>query len=199
MLTGWPRILAVDPWQSTYPRRPRSTRDRPAKPPLSTESIVKTALEILRAGGLEAVTMRRVAAALDTGPASLYVYVADRSGLRQAMLERVTDSIDLQTPDPARWREQVHVLLRQLLDALEAHPGIATVAAGRAPSDELTPRLADALLGLLSAGGVDAQDAAWACDVLPQIAFASALAGSGDDRFEFAVDTFLAGLVARAE
>jgi len=45
--------------------RPRSTRDRPAKAPLSEEAIVDAALAILRAEGLAAVSMRRVAAALD--------------------------------------------------------------------------------------------------------------------------------------
>ncbi len=184
---------------ATASRRPRSTRDRPAKPPLSDEVIVDAALRILRGEGLEAVTMRRVATALDTGPASLYVYVRGRDDLRRAMLERVTDSIELAAPDPTRWREQVHLLVRQLLDALEDHPGIATVAATRAPTEERRPRIADALLGLLSAGGVDAQDAAWACDVLPLITTASVIAGSGDDRFEFAIDTLLAGLVARAD
>ena len=72
--------------------RHRSTRDRPAKAPLSEEAIVDAALAILKSEGLEAVTMRRVAAALDTGAASLYVYVSGREGLLQAMLDRVTAS-----------------------------------------------------------------------------------------------------------
>jgi AcrR family transcriptional regulator len=180
-------------------RRPRSTRDRPAKPPLSDEMIVDAALQILRADGLEAVTMRRVANALDTGPASIYVYINGRERLCQAMLERVTSSIEVEAPDATRWREQVHLLVRQWLDTLEAHPGIANVAAARTPTEEHRPKIADALLGFLSAGGIDAQDAAWACDVLPLITAASAIAGTGDDHFEFAIDTFLAGLVARAD
>jgi AcrR family transcriptional regulator len=189
----------VESSASTPERRPRSTRDRPAKPPLSAEVIVEAALEILRIEGLEAVTMRRVAYVLDTGPASLYVYIRNRDELRLAMLERVTESIELESPEASRWREQVHLLVRQLLDALEDHPGIALVAATRTPTSERRPRIADALLGLLSAGGIDAQDAAWACDVLPMITTASVIAGTGDDRFEFAIDTFLAGLVARAD
>ena len=73
------------------PVRQRSTRDRPAKAPLSVGAIVDAALAILKSDGLEAVTMRRVAAALDTGAASLYVYVSGREGLQLAMLDRVTD------------------------------------------------------------------------------------------------------------
>ena len=54
-----------------------------------------------KTAGLEAVTMRRVAAALDTGAASLYVYVSGRDGLLQAMLDRVTATIELEQPDPS--------------------------------------------------------------------------------------------------
>ncbi len=223
--------------------RPRSTRDRPAKPPLSEDVIVQTALRILREEGLDAVTMRRVATELDTGPASLYVYIAGRDELRQAMLDRVSGSVELEEPDPARWREQVHRLVRALLEAMETHPGIARVAVANIPTGERPLLAAENMLALLRAGGIRDQDAAWACDILPLITTAYAIetvtyqergavahpseeisnhllgvftrlsparfpnltqlsdeltSGDGDQRFEFAIDTFLDGLVARA-
>jgi AcrR family transcriptional regulator len=48
---------------------PRSRRDRPAKPALSREAIVDAGLAIVREEGIDALTMRRLAQALDTGPA----------------------------------------------------------------------------------------------------------------------------------
>jgi AcrR family transcriptional regulator len=87
------------------PPRPRSTRDRPAKAPLSEDVILDTALRILREEGLDAVTMRRLATELDTGPASLYVYISGRQELRNAMLDRVSGLLELEEPDQARWRE----------------------------------------------------------------------------------------------
>ncbi|MGI8715373.1 MAG: TetR/AcrR family transcriptional regulator [Solirubrobacteraceae bacterium] len=220
--------------------RPRSTRDRPAKPPLSEDLIVETALKVLRAEGLDAVTMRRVATELDTGPASLYVYIAGRDELRRAMLDRVSGSVALEPPDPQRWRAQLHALLDGVLRALEAHPGIASVAVGDPPSREHALIIAENMLGLLLAGGVTPRDAAWACDILPLMTTAAAMetavhqacantpeetvarldaafsalpadrfphiaahrdlliSGDGDERFEFAIDTFLDGLLARA-
>src|SRR5580698_3844860 len=83
--------------------RHRSTRDRPAKAPLSEDAVVDAALAILKADGLEAVTMRRVAAALDTGAASLYVYVSGREGLMQAMLDRVIAAVEFESPASSRW------------------------------------------------------------------------------------------------
>lgn len=224
------------------PRR-RSTRDRPAKSPLSEEAILDVALRIVREEGLDAVTMRRLATELDTGPASLYVYYSGRDALLNAMLDRVAGLVPLEEPEPARWREQVHRLMGGMLKAMEAHPGIATVAVANPPSGEQAIEGGENLLGLLRAGGVRDQDAAWACDILPLIttslavetavyqqrgadglaeedmvqrlaeafssldparfpnltALAPAMtAGSGDERFHFAIDVFLDGLVARA-
>ncbi len=158
----------------------RSTRDRPAKAPLTEDAVVDAALAILKSEGLEAVTMRRVAAALDTGAASLYVYVSGREGLFQAMLDRVTATIELEPPDPSRWRAQVHALLQRMHQALVAHPGIAALTLEDPPTTEVVLRLTENLLGILLAGGVDAQDAAWACDIF--VSLVTAIASEDDVR-----------------
>jgi AcrR family transcriptional regulator len=220
--------------------RPRSTRDRPAKAPLSESAIVDAALAITRTEGLDAVTMRRVAAELDTGAASLYVYVRNRDELLRAMMDRVAGSVPPVAPEPQRWREQVHDLMRGLREALDAHPGLASVLTGEPPTTENALAGAESLLGILLAGGIASPDAAWAVDILMLIVTATAteadirrasgggadvdvfqiretfaglpatrfpllvghaselVSGAGDERFRFAVDTFLDGLVARA-
>jgi AcrR family transcriptional regulator len=220
--------------------RPRSTRDRPAKAPLSENAIVDAALAITAAEGLDAVTMRRVAAELDTGAASLYVYVRNRDELLRAMMDRVAGTVPRVTPEPERWREQVHDLMRGFREALDAHPGLASVLTGEPPTTENALAGAESLLGILLAGGIAPQDAAWAVDILMLIVTATAteadirraagrsddadvfrirdtfarlpptrfpllvghaselVAGDGDERFRFAIDTFLDGLAARA-
>ena len=224
--------------------RQRSTRDRPAKAPLSEEAVVDAALAILKSEGLEAVTMRRVAAALDTGAASLYVYVSGREGLLQAMLDRVTASIELEPPDPSRWRAQLHSLLQRMRQALVDHPGIAALTLGDPPTTETILLLTENLLGILLAGGLHPQDAAWGCDILVLLVTGAAredeirrprhrtddstndqkvgeiytaftalppdrfplisahatemVAGDSDERFRFAIDVLVDGMVARA-
>src|SRR5580704_6505963 len=175
--------------------RQRSTRDRPAKTPLSQEAVVDAALAILQSDGLEAVTMRRVASALDTGAASLYVYVSGREGLLQAMLDRVTATIELEPPDPSRWRAQLHSLLRRTHQALIAHPGIAAMMLANPPTTEAVLRLTENLLGILLAGRLDPQDAAWACDLFILLVMATAgeddvrrPRGRGDDSWRQQVD-----------
>jgi AcrR family transcriptional regulator len=217
-------------------RRPRSTRDRPAKAPLSEEAIVDAALAILKSEGLEAVSMRRVAAALDTGAGSLYVYVAGRDGLLEAMFDRIIATIELEDPDPSRWRAQLQSLVERMRDALVAHPGIAAATMIDPPRTEVVLGLLENLLGLLLAGGIDAQDAAWAADILAaQVTYAAIetqvrradpstladevtanfgrlpsdrfplitahvaqlVAGDVDERFRFAIDVLIDGVLAR--
>src|SRR5580658_6466451 len=157
--------LADGPPPTNPTVRRRSTRDRPAKAPLSEDAVVDAALAILKSDGLEAVTMRRVAAALDTGAASLYVYVSGRDGLLQAMLDRVAATIPLESPDPSRWRAQLHSLLQHMHQSLVAHPGIATLTLADPPTTEAVLLVTENLLGILLVGGLDPQDAAWACDL----------------------------------
>ena len=132
--------------------RPRSTRDRPAKAPLSEEAIVDAAVAILTAEGLEAVSMRRIAAALDTGAGSLYVYVEGRDGLLEAMFDRIIATVKLETPDPSRWRAQLHSLLGRLRAELVTHPGMAAATMVDPPRTEVVEvRLLENLLGILLA------------------------------------------------
>ena len=153
---------------------PRSTRDRPAKAPLSVSAVVSAALAILQAEGLEAVTMRRVATELDTGAASLYVYVDGRNGLQQAMLDHVTAAVMLETPDPSRWRAQMHSLLQRIFDAFHTYPGLAALSLASLPTTDPILLVAENLLGILLAGGIDPQDAAWATDILTMLVTAVA-------------------------
>ena len=148
------------------PRRGRSTRDRPAKSPLSEGAIVDAAVAILRAEGLPAVTMRRVAAALDTVAGSVYVYVDGRDGLLHAMFDRVMATIELEAPDASRWRPQLHSLLGRMRGALIDHPGIGAAAMVDPPRTRAVLRLLENLLGTLIAGGFTPQDAAWTADIL---------------------------------
>jgi AcrR family transcriptional regulator len=154
--------------------RARSTRDRPAKEPLSETAIVDAALAVTRKEGLAAVTMRRIAAELDTGAASLYVYFRNRDELLRAMLDRVAAAIPLVEPDPARWRSQLYDLLDAFREALESHPGLATVLPGEPMISDAAFASVENLLGLLIAGGIARQDAAWACDILMLIVTATA-------------------------
>ncbi|MFF7194621.1 TetR/AcrR family transcriptional regulator [Streptomyces sp. NPDC008079] len=153
---------------------PISRRDRPAKPALSREGIVGTALEIMRAEGLDRVTMRRLAQELDTGPASLYVYVSNTAELRAYMLDDLLAGLDLgPVAAPGDWRERLFTLLWSYGRALMEYPGLAQSALVTRPAGPGYLRLVDGLLALL-AEGVPAERTAWAVDLLLHFATSTA-------------------------
>jgi AcrR family transcriptional regulator len=152
----------------------RSTRDRPAKAPLGEDAIVDAALAVARADGLPAVTMRRVAAELDTGAASLYVYVRNRDELLRKMLDRVVGGTPLVVPDKKHWRRQIHDLLDSFRVNLETYPGLATVLPEEPLATDTALKSLENLLAILVVGGIPPQDAAWACDIMMLIVTATA-------------------------
>jgi AcrR family transcriptional regulator len=143
-----------------------SRRDRPAKPPLSRAVIVEAALAILQRDGMAGVTMRAVATALDTGPASLYAYFGNRDDLLHEMLNAVMAEVPVPQVDPLRWREQLKELGIASVEAMQAHRGIARVAVGYIPTGHHTLVVGEAMLQMLKAGGVGPQSSAWALDLL---------------------------------
>lgn len=145
----------------------RTRRAAPSRQPLTQELVVETAIAVLDAEGLEAVTMRRVAQELGTGPASLYAHVSDKQELRELMLDRVAAEIRLPAPpDPARWREQLKEIAMEVRRVYTSHRDIAKVSMGLIPTGPHLLAVAEAQLALMIAGGVPPKVAGLAVDTL---------------------------------
>ncbi|MGW7386849.1 TetR/AcrR family transcriptional regulator [Streptomyces sp. NPDC054794] len=105
---------------------------RPAPVPLSREQIVRAAIELADREGLEAVSLRRVAAVLDVGPMRLYRYLSTKEELLDLMVDAVYGEIP--TPDPAGgdWREALRSFARGMRQAALRHEWFADLL-GRRP------------------------------------------------------------------
>ncbi|MER7768726.1 TetR/AcrR family transcriptional regulator C-terminal domain-containing protein [Kitasatospora sp. NPDC096140] len=148
-------------------REPVSRRVRPAKPALTRHGIVETAMRIMRAEGLEKVTMRRLAQELDTGPASLYVYMANTAELHAAVLDALLGEVDLAAGEAGEgWRERLFAVLSSYTRVLFEHPQLARSALVARPSGVNYLRLVERVLGLLSASGAPRGQVAWGVDNL---------------------------------
>ncbi len=104
--------------------------ERPArgpKPTYSRAQITEAAIRIADAEGLEAATMRRIAAEIGAGAMSLYRYVPRRDDLIELMADRLMGEIDVEGMPSGDWRAD----LTRYADGLRAmwlrHPWIATV------------------------------------------------------------------------
>jgi AcrR family transcriptional regulator len=156
---------------------PRVARRRAAagrRPTLSVPVIVAAAIEVLDETGFAGLTMRRVADRLGTGAASLYAHVSGREELLELVFDALVGQVKLEDPDPARWREQVHRLLRDLRDILASHTDAALAGLGRVPTAPQTLAAAEVLTGVLRAGGLSDRVVALGFDQLVLYVSASA-------------------------
>lgn len=158
--------MTQSPWQPISPEKPV----RAAREPLTRERIVDAAMRVLVEQGYEAVSMRKVASALGTGPASLYAHVANKKELDQLLVDRAAQDMKLpETPDPERWQEQLKDAMRELLRVMRANPGVARAAIGQVPLGERALLSTERILGILKAGNLPDQAAAWAVDLIPSM------------------------------
>lgn len=150
-------------------------RRAPRRASLNRDSIVAAALRVVDADGLDAMTMRRVGQELDTGGASLYAHVANKDELLELVIDQVIGELELpDAPDPDRWPEQVKEIVRSMRAVLAGHKDIARGCLGRIPLGPNALRGSEALIAVMKSGGLPDQVAAYACDLLPLYATATA-------------------------
>jgi AcrR family transcriptional regulator len=126
-----------------------------ARVPLSRDRIVATAVAVADEGGVEAVTMRKLADRLGFEAMSLYRHVANKGDLLDGMLDRVVSEWELE--HEGDWLTAVRAIAVSVYASLRTHrwaaPLLLNAAHGARPG-----RMAymDALLRRLREGGFDA-------------------------------------------
>jgi AcrR family transcriptional regulator len=95
-------------------RRPRHTRD----------DIAAAALKIADDEGIDAVSMRRVAAELDAGTMTLYHYVSTKAELFSLLSDAVMAELIVPGPLAADWREALKQIARSTRDSMFRHPWV---------------------------------------------------------------------------
>ncbi|WEO99936.1 TetR/AcrR family transcriptional regulator [Streptomyces sp. FXJ1.172] len=121
----------VDPEQlwlsSARPRRGR-------KPAYSREAITAAAVALADAEGLEAVTMRKVAAQVGAGVMSLYSYAPDKETLLELMVDHVSGELPTTNTPTGDWRAGLKAIAHLQRTHMLRHPWLpAALAARRIP------------------------------------------------------------------
>jgi AcrR family transcriptional regulator len=110
---GDPALPVGPPWLRTA---------TPKGPGLTLEAIVEAAIILADGDGLEAVSIRRVAAALNARPMSLYSYIRRKDDLLELMNDWIVTEILVPDPLPADWRDALRAIAHRTRAALLRHP-----------------------------------------------------------------------------
>lgn len=162
--------MPADPRQRRAARHAQLPADSapaaPRKTPITADRITDAALQVVAAEGYDALTIRRVAAVLGTGPSSLYAHIVNKDDLDDLLIGKLCAEIELPEPDPATWRRQILDVYAQIRDQYLKYPGISRAALATVPTHLETLRVSEGILAILLAGGIEPQTAAWALDAL---------------------------------
>lgn len=109
----------MDTTERTSDKKPGTNR-----PPLSKARIIDAALAIVDEEGLDALSMRRLGAALGVDPMAIYRHVDGRDGVLDGLAERLWAEIPA-APEDADWCGQLRSFAHGLRGVFHAHPNAA--------------------------------------------------------------------------
>lgn len=110
---------------------------------------MQAALEISRAEGLPAVTMRAVATRFEVTPMALYRHITDRPTLVRLVADRIGTLVRPGAPADAEWDARVRAWAQAQRSVLRAHPGTAAWLIANGPSGPEAYRLLEYLASAL--------------------------------------------------
>lgn len=136
-----------------------SARDEGDRVRLTRETVVDRALRLADADGLEALTIRKLAAELGVTPMALYWHFRSKDELLEGLAERVWAEIDIDVDATAPWPAQLRGLLESLLGVLRAHPSAAGLLLQSEKQNESALRATEVTLDVLRGAGFDPKHA----------------------------------------
>ena len=134
------------PGGSIWTRPERAPRG-PA-PEHSRAKIAAAAIPIADADGIDAVTMRSVAAAVGTGPASLYRYVANRGELLELMADQARGELDYTTAGSGPPAARLLAIAHEGRALYLRHPWLLDIQAAPVPGPNAVTFIERALAAL---------------------------------------------------
>lgn len=174
-------VLSIDVLLDLYRTMYDTTYDNidpvPTRAPRNTLTrarVLSGALELADREGLDALTIRALAAALNVRPMSIYHYVSTKDELLDALVDAVFAELYVPTTQ-GEWRAELVRRAQSLRAALARHPWALTVMESRAQPGPANLGGHEAVLDVLHEAGFSVESAAQAYAVLDAFSYGFAL------------------------
>ena len=136
---------------------PQTEPEAEVRIPLSRERVLRAAVGLADEGGIESLTMRRLAERLGSEPMSLYYHVANKDALLDGVADlilgeiiEVTEKIDISSGD---WKTVLRQRILAAREILLRHPWAPAIIESRTKMSTSSLRYFDSLIGLLLEAG----------------------------------------------
>jgi AcrR family transcriptional regulator len=120
--------------------------------PLTRERVLRTAVALADQGGIESLSMRKLAQALDVVPMALYRHVANKDELLDALVDVVIGEIDPPL-EGADWKTTIRTRILSARRALLRHPWASGVMESRKTPTPVVLAYMDSMIGMFRTGG----------------------------------------------
>lgn len=154
------------------PEHPADSREE--RPRLSRERVLGGAMAVADAGGIDALTIRRLAQSLGVKPMSVYYYVANKDEILDGMVDLVFSEIELPTPG-GDWSTELRRRAHSARRVLRAHPWANGLMESRTSPGPATLRHHDAVIATLRGAGFSQELTAHAYALLDSYTYGFAL------------------------
>lgn len=175
-------------------------RTRAAREPLSPGRIHGAALALIDAHGIEALSMRRLAAALGVDPMSIYHHVPGKQALLHGVFQAVLEELAIPRRGPGGWQAVLRQLARRFQALARRHPRVVPALLGSGHRTAREREIHAAIDASLLEAGFGAEDRARLAWALYTYAtgLASVCANEPAADLEFSIDLMIAGIEALA-
>lgn len=130
---------------------------------LTPSIVLETAASIVQAHGLESLTIRHLARALDAYPASIYHHIGDLHQLREAVCDEIVAGFHIPPVpiDHGAWHQWIAEFAQGARHVLRQHAGVFTFVARHGPTNPNQLRVIDATMQVLVGAGLSHRTAAY--------------------------------------
>jgi AcrR family transcriptional regulator len=161
------------------------------RPMLTPQRVITAAVTLADAIGVDALTIRKLAAELDVKPMTIYHHVPNKEAIIDGMVDLVFSEIDL-PPTDVDWKQAIRQRCSSARTVLARHRWAAPLMESRTSPGPATLRHHDAVIGCLRAGGFSLEMTAHAYAVIDAFIYGFALqeaslpATAGDEMADLA-------------
>ena len=120
--------------------------------PLTRERVLRTAVALADQGGIESLSMRKLAQALDVVAMALYRHVANKDELLDALVDVVIEEIDPPL-EGADWKAALRTRILSARRALLRHPWASRLMESRKTPTPVVLGYMDSMIGMFRTGG----------------------------------------------
>jgi TetR/AcrR family tetracycline transcriptional repressor len=134
--------------------------------PVTVDKVLATARTMIENDGVEAFSMRKLAAELGVGTPTVYWHVGNRNELFNRLIEEISEQFGRITPKGVTPTERVASISNTLLREVRAHPQLIALSQTQGRGEAIFTKAQAVLAHEVTASGLHGEDAAFAVETV---------------------------------